>query len=109
MSNPDQTLPEGLERRRDPLGLLEATDDATMDEVRAEIMSNDQYRATYARIGKAIQAYERHVHAFSAEGLTPRNAKRSAAKRMGLTLKQVNTMIDNYNEIRQLLGIGGAD
>lgn len=105
MSNPHQALPEGLERRHDPLGLMAATDDASMDEVKAGILANDEHRETMRKLEKAIQAFSRQVHHFSAQGLTPRKAKRAAAKRMGLTTKAVNQMIENYHQIRELLGI----
>lgn len=95
--------------RRDPLGLMEATDDANLDEVKAEIFANNEHRRTWEKINKALDAHADHVKFFLAQGLTLRNAKRSAAKKMGLTMAKVKSLIENREKIRSLLRMEGDD
>jgi hypothetical protein len=91
------------EQPRDPLGILAAANN--MDEARETIFSDPKLREVYRKTNKAIDAYNEHLAAFKRKGLTNRNAARSAAKRMGLTLKKVKLLIENRDKIRDIVGM----
>ena len=80
----------------DPLGILAGAE--SMDEVKETIFTDPALAETYRKANKAIAAYE-------AQGLTNRNASRSAARAMGITMKKVRMLKDNIETIRKLAGI----
>lgn len=87
----------------DPLGILAGAE--SMDEVKETIFTDPALAETYRKANKAIAAYDGHFAAFKAQGLTNRNASRSAARAMGITMKKVRMLKDNIETIRKLAGI----
>jgi hypothetical protein len=85
----------------DPLGILAGAE--SMDEVRQTVFTDPKLRETYRKTNKAIEAYHAHLALFKAKGLNNRNAARSAAKAMGLTMKKIRLLIDNKDKIDRLL------
>jgi len=87
----------------DPLGILAGA--KNMDEAKETVFTDPVLRETYRKVNLAINAYDEHFKGFKAKGLTNRNASRSAAKRMGLTMKKVRMLRENRDKINKLLGI----
>jgi hypothetical protein len=91
----------------DPLGILAGAE--KMSEVRQTVFTDPKLREVYRKTNQAIETFHAHVGVFMAKGLGSRNARRSAAKAMGLTLKKVQLLIDNRNKIDQIMGGDDAE